>query len=252
MSVPRALLRRGTVAGRTLHGPAVTATRAFHFGSPTYAATFLPAIQVDTASIRASAVTAVAALRSQPRQWFDSPMTSLLRGEALAGGTRVDTVDAFGEVNGAQLLATEEEMQVRRRCRPTPGNYCPCCTPQTGLINDTRPCRQPCNIETIPGLTRAPNLLHLGTGDHRPREQLRGSPGGPARRRAPGRGRGAARARRRAHRQPSTRVWQAGRRDRGGGSTPGQCCRATAQRRALGRGGRRRDRGTPTSPIEFI
>jgi hypothetical protein len=105
-SMRAAALRRGPA-------PALGAlpARSFHFGSPAYHAAFLPAVEVDPGPIRSAAVQAVAAQRSRPRQWFDEPVTSLLRGAALTGGTRFETADAFGRVNGAQLLASEAEMQ---------------------------------------------------------------------------------------------------------------------------------------------
>lgn len=96
--------------GRTAASGALQA-RGFHFGSPAYNAAFLPAVEVDPGPIRSAALLAIAAQRSRPRQWFDEPVTSLLRGTTLTGGTRVETIDAFGRANGAQLLASEAEMQ---------------------------------------------------------------------------------------------------------------------------------------------
>jgi cob(I)alamin adenosyltransferase len=101
----RAAVRRGRTAAAGAHA------RSFHFGSSAYAECFLPAVEVDPGPIRSAAVQAVAAQRSRPRQWFDEPVTSLLRGSALTGGTRTETIDAFGRANGAQLLASEAEMQ---------------------------------------------------------------------------------------------------------------------------------------------
>ena len=42
---------------------------------------------------------------------WPQPMVSLLGGERLADGASVDTRDAFGAINGAQLLATEDEAE---------------------------------------------------------------------------------------------------------------------------------------------
>ena len=82
--------------------------RAFSgFATPEYHGAFSPSIAVDSDALRAAAVSALA--RKDASTWHTSPVVSLLGGEALQGGTRVDTVDAFGAVNGAQLLASEEE-----------------------------------------------------------------------------------------------------------------------------------------------
>ena len=69
--------------------------RAFSgFATPEYHGAFLPSIAVDSDALRAAAVSAWA--RKDASTWHTSPVVSLLGGEALQGGTRVDTVDAFG------------------------------------------------------------------------------------------------------------------------------------------------------------
>ena len=85
------------------------ARRSFHLGTDAYHSAFSPAIAVDTDKIRAAAVAALDAHDSGT--WFSSPMVSLLGSERLADGASVDTRDAFGAINGAQLLATEDEAE---------------------------------------------------------------------------------------------------------------------------------------------
>lgn len=44
----------------------------------------------------------------ESKAWFDDPVCTLIRGQALKKGDTVDTVDAFGNINGKQILATPE------------------------------------------------------------------------------------------------------------------------------------------------
>ena len=102
--------------------------RSYHFASPAYHAAFSPRVAVDTAPIRAAALAAHGRLvaetspNSGPASWHASPMVSLLGGKRLEGGERVLTVDAFGATNGAQLLASTDEMEARRL--PSPSRLC--------------------------------------------------------------------------------------------------------------------------------
>ena len=98
----------GKMATR-LRAARLLARRSFHLGTDAYHSAFSPAIAVDTDEIRAAAVAALDAHDSGT--WFTSPMVSLLGGERLADGASVDTRDAFGAINGAQLLATEDEAE---------------------------------------------------------------------------------------------------------------------------------------------
>ena len=84
------------------------ATRAFHFATPAFAKALRPVPTVDTSALRAAALDALD--RFDSKSWQDHPIASLLHGERLAAGTRVETRDAFGRPNGAQLLATDAEM----------------------------------------------------------------------------------------------------------------------------------------------
>ena len=98
--------------------------RTYHFASPGYHAAFLPAVSVDHSAIRAAAVDALA--KKHAGEWHDSPVVSLLKGKKLDGGARTDTVDAFGAVNGAQLLASHAEVEQLRdhaaTFRPAPAD----------------------------------------------------------------------------------------------------------------------------------
>ena len=88
---------------------AMRRVRHFHFGTPSYHACFLPAVPVEASAIRAAAVAALG--RKDADQWYREPIVSLLHGVALKGGTRVNTIDAFGAVNGSQLLASDTELE---------------------------------------------------------------------------------------------------------------------------------------------
>ena len=45
-----------------------------------------------------------------PSVWTEDPITTLLNGKPLTGGTVVETVDAFGQVNGKLVNATTEQV----------------------------------------------------------------------------------------------------------------------------------------------
>lgn len=97
-------------ASRLLAGR--VARRSFHFGTPEFHSAFLPAVSVDAPAIRAAAVAALERKSADvAAEWHGSPVVSVLNGEALSDGDRVDTVDAFGIVNGSQILATDAELE---------------------------------------------------------------------------------------------------------------------------------------------
>jgi len=83
--------------------------RAFHFASPSYARCLLPRVAVERAPLVAAALSELN--RRSPKAWANDPVASLLRGHRLDGGRSVPTLDAFGQENGVQLLANDEEMQ---------------------------------------------------------------------------------------------------------------------------------------------
>eukprot|EP00967_Tisochrysis_lutea_P027062 scaffold31318_cov28-Tisochrysis_lutea.AAC.1 len=85
--------------------------RAFHFASPSYARCLLPRVAVERAPLVAAALSELN--RRSPKAWANDPVASLLRGHRLDGGRSVPTLDAFGQENGVQLLANDEEMQER-------------------------------------------------------------------------------------------------------------------------------------------
>eukprot|EP00320_Phaeocystis_rex_P004573 CAMPEP_0119062186 /NCGR_PEP_ID=MMETSP1178-20130426/5833_1 /TAXON_ID=33656 /ORGANISM="unid sp, Strain CCMP2000" /LENGTH=95 /DNA_ID=CAMNT_0007043451 /DNA_START=6 /DNA_END=290 /DNA_ORIENTATION=- len=44
-----------------------------------------------------------------PKAWYNDPVTTLLRGDALMGGVLEQTVDAFGSENGTVVQATPQQ-----------------------------------------------------------------------------------------------------------------------------------------------
>ena len=83
---------------------------SFHFGTPEFHSTFLPAVDVDREALRAQAVEALQIRNEQ--EWYQSPVVSMLNGHALDGGLVTSTTDAFGRENGSQLLATDAEVDL--------------------------------------------------------------------------------------------------------------------------------------------
>ncbi|CAB9497364.1 expressed unknown protein [Seminavis robusta] len=84
--------------------------RQFHFGSTDYSRTFRNLPKPDIEALRNSSTEYLQSF--DPKLWYDEPITSLLNGSKLPGttGTKVDTTDAFGNVNGSQYLATPEQV----------------------------------------------------------------------------------------------------------------------------------------------
>ena len=86
-------------------------TRAFHFASPAYqTALTAPPTAADRTALRRAALKALSNSDATKARWHAEPVSSLLNNKALTGGARVETVDAFGTTNGAQLLASADEM----------------------------------------------------------------------------------------------------------------------------------------------
>jgi len=102
-------LHRSSHSWTVRAGWACGARRSFHFGTPAYHASLRPVPEVNTKALRESALFHLKTF--EPKTWFDKPVVSILDGKRLLKGKRVETVDAFGRVNGAQLLATEEELE---------------------------------------------------------------------------------------------------------------------------------------------
>lgn len=84
--------------------------RSFHYASPAYHSALLPAVAADPGKIRSAALAALEDSKAIKASWHTKPVTSLLNGKSLENGERVDTMDAFGNANGAQLLASASEM----------------------------------------------------------------------------------------------------------------------------------------------
>ena len=81
---------------------------AFHFGTNEYASCFLGLPRPDPQYFHQAAVEYLKSFN--PQEWFDQPMTTLLNGEALSSSIKIETTNAFGAVNGTQLLATTEQI----------------------------------------------------------------------------------------------------------------------------------------------
>lgn len=84
--------------------------RQFHYASPAYHDALLPAVAADPAQIRAAALDAIQDADAIRASWYSDPVASLLCGRTLDAGTRVETLDAFGAANGAQMLASPSEL----------------------------------------------------------------------------------------------------------------------------------------------
>jgi hypothetical protein len=82
--------------------------RPYHFASPGFHAALLPAVAAEREPLRAAATHALNGF--DKAKWHSSPVATVLEGNILDGGTRVDTLDAFGLANGSQLLAAPSEL----------------------------------------------------------------------------------------------------------------------------------------------
>ena len=87
-----------------LESRALQGFRSYHFASPSYVASFGGYPPVDVQGLRRGAVEYLEAFPNA--EWHADPVCSLVRGERLTEGEACDTVDAFGQPNGRQLLAT--------------------------------------------------------------------------------------------------------------------------------------------------
>ena len=97
-------MRGGVPAGRRW------LARGFHFASPSYHASLLPAVAANRAALRDAAIFALDNTNPTLTTWHWEPVCSMLNGKLLDGGAKTDTRDAFGAANGAQLLASKSEL----------------------------------------------------------------------------------------------------------------------------------------------
>ena len=89
------------------------ATRGYNFASSQYSEAFSRNGWPDAGAAFTSKLRAdtVAYMESYDLSvWSSEPMTTLLEGEPLTGGSRVPTVDAFGNENGAAIEATPAQV----------------------------------------------------------------------------------------------------------------------------------------------
>ena len=104
--------RAARAAARRLTSLRAT-VRGYNFASSQYSDAFSrngwpDAGAAFTSKLRADTVAYMESF--DPSVWTSEPMTTLLEGAPLTGGSRVQTVDAFGNENGAAIEATPEQV----------------------------------------------------------------------------------------------------------------------------------------------
>eukprot|EP00440_Ansanella_granifera_P056788 gb/GFBE01061552.1/.p1 GENE.gb/GFBE01061552.1/~~gb/GFBE01061552.1/.p1 ORF type:complete len:740 (+),score=157.98 gb/GFBE01061552.1/:1-2220(+) len=92
------------ICRRSMGGFRGVALRHYTFASPTYVASFGDKPPVDVKTLRNRTVRYIE--NFDAKVWFEDPICTLVRGEALTEGEQCVTVDAFGTENGHQVLAT--------------------------------------------------------------------------------------------------------------------------------------------------
>jgi hypothetical protein len=95
-------LRKLHVGSEPFHNELVRIRRTQHTPTPTY-----------RAELRREALALAA--DASPTEWETDPITSLFDGTPLTGGEAVPTTDAFGRTNGAQVLATNGQLELLAR-----------------------------------------------------------------------------------------------------------------------------------------
>ena len=86
--------------------------RDYNFASSAYNGCFAGQPVPDGDKLRADTLAYLGAF--DPQLWYDDPVTTVLDGKILGGGSVIETVDAFNAVNGRQVLCTAEELQAVR------------------------------------------------------------------------------------------------------------------------------------------
>ena len=86
--------------------------REYNFASSSYRACFPGQPTPDGAKLRAETLKYLAAF--DPKIWYDDPVATIVDGRVYSDGSTHETVDAFLQTNGRQLLATPAEFdQIR-------------------------------------------------------------------------------------------------------------------------------------------
>jgi len=90
----------------------MTAVPAYQFASKAYDTTFPAQADADKrwgakGLLREGCLEYLKSFN--PQSWYDAPITTLLNGELLVGGSLQKTVDAFGIENGSQVVATDAQ-----------------------------------------------------------------------------------------------------------------------------------------------
>jgi hypothetical protein len=81
---------------------------SFHFASHEYDSCFRDLPQPNVTQLRQATLSYLDTF--DPNTWYQDPIDSLCKGEKL-GGNIAETVDALGQVNGKQLLASEAHVK---------------------------------------------------------------------------------------------------------------------------------------------
>jgi hypothetical protein len=95
----------GRVAPRSSAGAAHR--RDYNFASSSYRACFAGQPTPDGVRLRADTLKYLASFDAQT--WYDDPVTTIVDGVVCADGSAQETIDAFNQPNGRQLLATPAE-----------------------------------------------------------------------------------------------------------------------------------------------
>lgn len=85
-------------------------SRGYNFASSQYVSCFGNLPQPDVHALRRDTLQYLEK-DFDPSQWFTDPVVSLLNGVRLQNGKELDTVDAFGRINGRIVHANEKEVE---------------------------------------------------------------------------------------------------------------------------------------------
>jgi len=86
-----------------------------NFGSTAYASCLNDLPVPDKAALKSGALEYLDSF--DPKLWYDDPITTILKGEKLKGGSdnTIETVDALGRTNGRQYFATPSEVAALKK-----------------------------------------------------------------------------------------------------------------------------------------
>lgn len=105
-------VRRAPRVQPRAHAISRVQAREYNFASSSYRACFAGQPTPDGARLRADTLKYLAAF--DPQVWYDDPVATIVDGRVCSDGSTHETVDAFLQPNGRQLLATPAEFdQIR-------------------------------------------------------------------------------------------------------------------------------------------